>query len=235
MPIGIIVNVLSVALGGMAGCVLGSKLAEDLKKKINWIFGICSFGMGINSVILMKNMPAVIFSVIVGTLLGLLIHLGAGIEKASEKLLRALLKDAEPDQKDLMLTAIVLFCASGTGIYGALDSGMTGSHSILITKAVLDFFTAMIFACQLGKATSLISIPQFVILMALFLAAKGILPLTTDAMILDFKACGGFILLATGLRIMQLRAFPIADMIPAMVLVMPVSYAWMQWVLPLVS
>lgn len=135
----------------MAGCVLGSKLAEDLKKKINWIFGICSFGMGINSVILMKNMPAVIFSVIVGTLLGLLIHLGAGIEKASEKLLRALLKDAEPDQKDLMLTAVVLFCASGTGIYGALDSGMTGSHSILITKAVLDFFHSNDFCMSVGQ------------------------------------------------------------------------------------
>lgn len=235
MPIGIIVNVFSVVLGGMAGCFLGNKLTEDVKQKMNWIFGICAFGMGIHSVILMKNIPAVIFSVIAGTLLGLLIHLGAEIEKTSEKLLGALQKDAEPGQKELMLTAVVLFCASGTGIYGALDSGMTGNHSILIAKAVLDFFTAMIFACQLGRATSLIGIPQFVVLMAMFLAAKGILPLTTEVMIQDFKACGGFILLATGLRIMQLRAFPIADMLPAMVLVMPVSYAWTHWLLPLIS
>ena len=141
----------------------------------------------------------------------------------------------EQEQKERMLTAVVLFCASGTGIYGALDAGMTGNHSILIAKAVLDFFTAAIFACQLGKATSLIGIPQFAVLMTLFLLAKLILPLADDMMIRDFKACGGFLLLATGFRMMQLRPFPVADMIPSMVLVMPASYLWSQWVLPMIS
>lgn len=235
MPIGIIVDVASVVLGGLAGSILGSKLSDELKQKMNWIFGVCALGMGISSVVLMKNMPAVVFSVIAGTLLGLLFKLGAGIEKATGKALSVFINQTDQGQKDLMLTATVLFCASGTGIYGALDAGMTGNHSVLIAKAVLDFFTAMIFACQLGKATALVGVPQFVVLMVLFLGAKLILPMTTDAMISDFKACGGFILLATGLRMMQLRAFPIADMIPAMVLVMPVSYTWSQWLLPLIS
>ena len=38
-----------------------------------------------------------------------------------------------------LVTVIVLFCASGTGIYGSLDSGMTGDSTILISKSVLDF------------------------------------------------------------------------------------------------
>ena len=235
MPIGIIVDVASVVLGGLAGSVLGSRLDGELKQKMNWIFGICAMGMGISSVVLMQNMPAVVFSVIAGTLMGLWLKLGAGIEKATGKLLFGLLDPADREKGDLMLTAVVLFCASGTGIYGALDAGMTGNHSILIAKAVLDFFTAMIFACQLGKATSLIGVPQFAVLMVLFLLAKVILPLTDDVMIRDFKACGGFLLLATGFRMMQLRAFPVADMIPAMVLVMPASRFWAQWLLPLIS
>ncbi len=45
---------------------------------------------------------------------------------------------------------IVLFCASGTGVFGAMREGMTGDASILIAKAFLDFFTATIFACTLG-------------------------------------------------------------------------------------
>ena len=45
-------------------------------------------------------------------------------------------------------------------------------------------------------------------------------------MIGDFRACGGVLLLATGFRMMKVREFPIADMIPAMVLVMPVSWLW---------
>ena len=59
--------------------------------------------------------------------------------------------------------------------------------------------------------------------------------MTTDFMVNDFKACGGFILVATGLRILQVKNFPVADMLPAMVLVMPISYAWVTWILPLVG
>ena len=235
MPNGIIVDVSSVILGGLAGSLLGNKLSENLKNQMNTVFGLCAMCMGISAVVLMKNMPAVVFSVILGTLIGLTLKIGAAIQKATSKVLDKVMKDADQETNDLMLTAVVLFCASGTGIYGALDSGMTGNHSVLIAKAVLDFFTAMIFACQLGKATALIGIPQFAVLIALFALAKVIVPMSTDTMISDFKACGGFILIATGLRMMKLKAFPVADMIPAMVLVMPVSFAWVTWLLHLIG
>lgn len=235
MPIGILIDSASIVLGGLAGCLLGNRMSENIKEKMNWIFGVCAFAMGISSVVLTKNLPPVVFSVIVGTLIGFGIHLGSLIQRGSGRLMAVFAKNTEPSQTELMLTAVVLFCASGTGIYGALDSGMTGNHSIMIAKAVLDFFTALIFACKLGKATSLIALPQLAVMLLLFFTAKQILPLTTESMIQDFKACGGIVLLATGLRIMEVRAFPIADMIPAMALVMPVSYVWTQWLLPLIG
>lgn len=235
MPTGVIINVLSVALGGLAGSMAGSRLPEQLKQQMNMIFGICALGMGVSSVVLMENMPAVVFSVIVGTLVGLWLKLGERIQGISRKALASLVRSQEEDAWKLLLTATVLFCASGTGIYGSLDSGMTGNHSILIAKSVLDFFTAMIFACQLGKVTSLIAIPQAVVMGSLFFLAKLILPMTNPVMIADFKACGGFILLATGIRMMKIKELPIADMIPAMILVMPVSYFWAQILLPLIG
>lgn len=51
----------------------------------------------------------------------------------------------------------------------------------------------------------------------------------------DFKACGGFIMLATGLRMIKVKMFPIADMVPAMILVMPISALWVNYIMPLVS
>ena len=123
----------------------------------------------------------------------------------------------------LLVTAIVLFCSSGTGIYGCLDAGMTGNATVLLSKSILDFFTAMVFACNLGAVTSLVAVPQAAVFFALFFAAKAIYPLTTTPMIGDFKACGGFLLIATGCRIAKMQDFPVADMIPAMVLVMPLS------------
>lgn len=232
MPIGIIINTAAVVFGSLSGSTLKCILPENNKQTMNWILGICAMGMGISSIFVMKNMPAVIFSIIAGTLLGTLLKLSSLFQKAVNAVLSHLIRDTNDTHTEIMLTAIILFCTSATGIYGALDAGMTGNHSILIAKAVLDFFTAMIFACQLGKALAFVAIPQFAILTILFLLSEIILPMTSEIMIQDFKACGGFLLLATGLRMMQLRAFPITDMIPAMVLVMPFSYCWTSWFLP---
>ena len=154
MPVGIFVNVASVVVGGLVGSFAGKRISGELKEHMNAILGLCALCMGISTVVLMKNLPPVVFSVILGTLLGLLLKFGVGIQKVSGAILNKVMKDADQQTSDLMLTAVVLFCASGTGIYGALDAGMTGNHSVLMAKAVLDFFAAMIFACQLSQSAS---------------------------------------------------------------------------------
>ncbi len=232
MPIGVICNVLAVALGGVIGAAGGKGLSEEFKQKLNLIFGICSMGIGISSIVLIQNMPAVILALILGTIIGIVTHLGQHIENGGKRLAK-LIPGHDSADNTLLVTAIVLFCASGTGIYGSIVSGMSGDHSILIAKSILDIFTAMIFACSLGLVTSLIAVPQAVIFLILFFCARLIFPLTTPAMVNDFKACGGLIMLATGFRIAKIRVFPIADMIPAMILVWPVSYAWTAWIVPM--
>ena len=138
--IGVIVNVLAVALGGVLGTVFSKKLSTRFTTELNKVFGVCAIGMGISSVPLMQNM---------------------------------------------------------------------------------------------GAVTSLVVVPQAAVFFALFFAAKAIYPLTTPTMIGDFKACGGFLLIATGCRIAKMQDFPVADMIPAMVLVMPLSALWTNYIAPL--
>ena len=231
MPIGVIVNSLAIAIGGFIGAKWGSRLSAEFKEKLNLIFGVCAMGIGISSIVLMENLPAVILSLILGTIVGILIRLGTRLEHAGARL--AKLFPGQGSDTALLVTTVVLFCASGTGVYGSIVSGMSGDHSILLAKSILDLFTAMIFACSLGTVVSAIAIPQFIIFFLLFLLARVILPLTTPAMINDFKACAGLILLATGLRIAKVKDFPIADMIPAMLLVWPISWMWTAWIAPM--
>jgi len=227
MNIGIIIDCLSVAAGGLIGSLIKDKLPESFKTQLNKVLGLSSMGMGVAAIVLMEHMPAVIFALILGTSFGLLIQFGNLVTKAAVGMNNLVNKgNSDAERSAMMVTATVLFCASGTGIYGALTAGMSGDPSILIAKSILDLFTALIFACTLGKSVSLIAVPQFVILFALYLLAGIIVPLTNPSMIIDFKACGGFIMLATGFRMVKLLDFPIADMIPAMVLVMPFSALW---------
>ncbi len=233
MSIGIIVNCLAVVFGGLFGSLAGSKLSQNFKQQMNTILGLCSLGMGIPSIAAMENMPPVIFSIVLGTAVGLLIKVGVWVNQGARLLQKPVNHFykrpkglSEEEFLFMLVTAIVLFCASGTGIYGCLDAGMTGDNSILISKSILDLFTATIFACSLGLVTSLIAIPQFVIFLILFLCSRWILPLVNAGMIADFKACGGLLIVATGFRILNLKKFPIADMLPAMVFVMPFSWFW---------
>ena len=243
MPIGVITNVIAVIVGGLLGGVLGRHLSVDFKTKLSMIFGACAMTMGISSICLMQNMPAVIFSIVFGTAFGLAIHLGDRINAGGRLMQKTISRFVKVDMNgmsekeftDELVTVIVLFCASGTGIYGTIVSGMNGDHSILLSKSILDLPTALIFACTLGAVVAFIAVPQFIIFMLLFLLAGLIYPLTTPEMINDFKACGGVLLLATGFRMIRVKMFPLADMIPAMIIVMPVSWFWMTYVLPLVS
>ena len=241
MPIGVIINTVAIFLGGIAGALLGNKLPEKYKEQLNLIFGLCSMGMGISSIVLMKYMPAVVFALIIGTIVGLIFNLGDKVYELCSKLQKVMIRIVPKKETNMseteflatLITVIVLFCSSGMGIYGSLSEGMTGDSSLLITKSILDFFTAAIFACNLGYIVSLIAVPQFVIFTTLFLSASFIVPLTTPHMIADFKACGGFLMVAAGFRILKLKMFPVVDMIPAMILVMPFSWFWVNIILHL--
>jgi len=243
--IGIFINVGAVILGGILGTLFGKKMTPEFTAEMNKVFGISAMCMGISTIANMKNMPAVVLAVILGTAIGLVCKLnlrisqcGELMQKPADKLMGNFSGNGSMTRDEylsLLVTTVVLFCSSSTGIYGCLDAGMTGSSTILVSKAVLDAFTAMVFACNLGIVVSVVAVPQTIVYLIMFFAAKLILPLTTPEMIGDFKACGGFLLVATGLRVSKVKEFPIADMIPAMIIVMPLSAMWTNLIAPLLG
>ncbi len=258
MPIGILINALSVLTGGLIGAAFGKFLPERIRISLPMIFGIAAMGMGVCSIVKLKTMPAVILSLIVGTAIGEWLQLEIRIGKAAASL-KPLLgrlfakgvqpgavqagmvqsgavqagparRSEDPPDEALFLqqfvAILILFSCSGTGIFGALTEGMTGDATILLTKSILDFFTAIIFATTLGVIVAAVCLPQLILFLLLYLSATFVMPLTTPDLLLDFTACGGMIMLATGFRISGMKAFPIANMLPALVLVMPLSYLW---------
>ena len=246
MPIGVIIDSLATVIGGIVGAIFGKKIKKRFADSMNLILGCCSMGMGISAIVLMQQMPAVIFAIILGTAIGLVIHLGTLVNKGGKYLQKAMSHIfpskpgvLEEEFSSVLVTCITLFCASGTGIYGSIVAGMSGDHSILIAKAILDLFTAVIFACTIGAVVSAVAVPQFIIFFVLFLLGgpifTGLNLAERTYLVGDFKACGGFIMLATGFRMCKIKQFPIADMIPSMVLVFPISLLWHDIVLPWVN
>jgi uncharacterized membrane protein YqgA involved in biofilm formation len=201
------------------------------------VFGCASMGLGIVMIIKVKFLAPVVLALVAGTLLGELGQLESGIQKAAGKT-RTWVEKIVPssgamDQQEFLdkfVALLVLFCMSATGIYGAMNEGMTGDPTLLVVKSILDLFTAPIFAATMGFAVCILVIPQLLIQSVLYFSAALILPLTSPEMLADFSACGGMIMLATGFRICGIKPFPVASMIPALFLVMPLSWLWAAFI-----
>ena len=93
-------------------------------------------------------------------------------------------------------------------------------------KAVLDLCTAAVFAVTLGVAVAVIALPMLTVMLVLFFAAGAIAPFVTPEMLQDFISCGGVLTIVAGMRVSGIKQYPIANMIPALLLVLPASAIW---------
>lgn len=224
MPIGIITNVLAVFTGTVLGGSIKKYIPSHLKEDLPKVFGICAFTIGIMSIISVKTLPMVILATIIGFVIGELLHINVHVSHLFSNILKHLpfkIDGNQDEYMDLYLLVVLMFSMSGMGIFGALTEGMSGDSSVLISKSVLDFFTAILFGATLGYAQTLICIPQFVILMLCFFLAQAILPFINDTMIIDFKACGGLITMITGLTVSKILNIKAINLVPALIIVMP--------------
>lgn len=235
MVIGPFINAGAVLLGGVLGAVLSQRLPERIRVSMPSIFGLASLGIGILLVVKCANLPVMVLATLLGALIGEFCSLEKGINHAVGKAKNLIARPGKAKHGthesfiQNYVAIIILFCASGTGIFGSMQEGMTGDPSILIAKAFLDFFTATIFATTLGIAVAAICVPMLLIQLALATCATLILPLTTPAMMADFTAVGGLLLLATGLRICGIKMFAVVNMLPALLLAMPLSALWTRF------
>ena len=232
--LGPLVNSAALIIGGVTGSILGRLVPRRVKEALPLTCGVISMGVGTVMINKVHALPAMALALLAGALIGEVLRLERGLEVAVNWAQKRAAQ-AWPSKRDNPLpegfvvkfvTIMVLFCASGMGVFGATQEGMTGDASILLAKSVLDLFTAMVFATELGISVALIAVPQVVIQSTLFFGANLMIPLATPAMLADFSACGGIIMLATGLRICGIKIFPIVNMLPALVLIMPISALW---------
>lgn len=227
--IGPIVDSGALAIGGIAGVVFGRWIPERIKETLPLIFGVVTIGIGVTLVGNASYLHIVVLALIIGSFLGELMYL----ENILGYMIRKTMKwsSSHGDKVDdgfivHYITLISAFCFGSMGLFGAINEGITGDPAILFTKAVLDLFSGIIFGAALGGRVSLIAIPQFLILISLYFSASFFMPFMSESMSNDFASCGGIIFLATGLRMCGIKIFPLINMLPSLLIVLPLSFLW---------
>lgn len=228
-PIGPIVNSVSVLIAGFLGGLVGSRINKRVSDALSVLMGFVALAIGITLTIQVKTLPAVVLSLVLGTLVGSLLKLDDKVSCLFAKLNKKVFKSNNDDEEksSMFNTVLVLCCVSGTGIFGAINEGLGEGSTMLFCKAIMDFVTVFVFASVIGKSCAFISIPQVIILCVLFFLATFVKPVVNNPVLKgDFSAVGGIIELIIGFRILKLTKFKVIDALPSLIFIFLITWVW---------
>lgn len=218
--IGTFVNVGTIVVGSLIGGLVKKVLKEEYSQSLYTAMGLAAFGLGINAVV--QNMPdskyPVLFiaSLAVGTLIGNLLQLDTRIGRLSAK------KSGDGRLGEGLITGSLLFCVGTLSILGPVQSALYQDHTYLFTNAMLDFVTAMVLASTYGIGMMLAAVILFAWQGSIYGLTLLLGNFITDTMMTELSIVGGFLILSSGLAILNIKDCKTLNMLPS--LAIPVAW-----------
>ena len=114
------------------------------------------------------------------------------------------------------MTASLLFCVGPLAVLGSLSDGLGRGIEQLALKSTLDGFAAVAFAASLGWGVAASAVSVAVIQGLLTVVGALLGNLLPAAEVAALTATGGVLLLGVGLRLLAVKAIPVADLLPAL-------------------
>lgn len=111
----------------------------------------------------------------------------------------------------------LVFCVGPLTIIGAINEGLGNGADQLLLKAVLDGFASLAFAASFGIGVMASALSILVIQGTLTILGALLGAFLPDAHLLALTATGGLILIGVAFRLLDLKAIPVADLLPALV------------------
>ena len=221
---GVFVNVLTVVVGSLVGLLFKKGIPEKVSKAAMIGLGVCTLYIGISGSLCGENVLIIIASVVLGTIIGTLLDIDGRINRLAKKAEDRFRKDGKNGSlAEGFLSATLLFCVGSMTVTGSIQSGLTGDHSILITKATLDLVSSMMLASSLGFGVLLSAVSVLVIQGGLVLLAGVVAPFMSPGAINEMTCAGSLLIVMIGTNLMGISKFKVADYLPA-ILFAPIIY-----------
>lgn len=220
---GTIINVVFVVLGSALGLLIHKRFPENFRKIVFQAIGLFTVLLGIYLGLKSDAFIIMIFSLIIGAILGESLSLQSRIENGGNKL-KTLLKIKNENFTNGLVTAFMLFCVGSFTILGAIEEGLTGDYTLLLTKSILDGFSSIALASAFGIGVMLSVIPLFLYQGAITLFASFIEPYLELSLQNEISAVGGILIIGLGITILEIKEIKIINLTPALIIVVPVHF-----------
>jgi uncharacterized protein len=228
--LGTIANALAIIAGSLLGLLFSRGIADNYKEIILSGVGLSVVLIGMKSALVSNDLMVVIFSVVIGALLGEGLKIETKLQAVGnflEKKVAAKSSDTKSFARGFV-TASLVFCVGSMAIVGSLESGLTGNHQTLFAKSVLDGVTSVIFASTMGLGVMFSAIAVFLYQGLITLTAGLMKNFLVPETIAQMTSVGGLLIMAIGFNMLKITTIRVGNLLPAIFL--PLLYfALRQW------
>ena len=227
--LGTIINTAAIIAGGILGGFFGNLLKERHQDSLCKACGVCTLFIGITGAlegmltvegnsVTSGGALLIIACLAIGALIGEILN----IEDAFERF-GAWLKIKTGNAKDKrfiegFVTASLTVCIGAMAIVGAIEDGIQGDPSILMTKSVLDLIIITVMTASMGKGCLFSAIPVAILQGGVTLLARLIQPIMTDAALANLSLVGNVLIFCVGINLVWDKRVRVANLLPAIVI-----------------
>jgi uncharacterized membrane protein YqgA involved in biofilm formation len=236
---GTVANVATVVAGSGLGLLVGHRLSPHVRTTVTSALGLVTLLIAGQAAVAVSDtalsdavgdsapMLIVLGSLVVGGIVGAVLRLEERIEALGGWLQSRLSRGhdaaaaAGGDPRDRFVEGFVVsslvFCIGPLTILGSLNEGLGNGADQLLLKATLDGFAALAFAASFGVGVMASALSVGLIQGSLTLLGALLGSFLPDAHLAVLTATGGLILIGVAMRLLDLRTFAVADLLPALV------------------
>ena len=109
-------------------------------------------------------------------------------------------------------------------IVGAIQDGILGDYSVLVTKAILDLIIIMVMSCTWGKGCTFSAIPVALLQGTVTALSTFIKPIMTPEALANLSMIGSILIFCVGLNLVWGKKIRVANLLPAIVLAVAAAF-----------
>lgn len=237
--LGTIINTVAVIGGGLLGLLLKKGIAQRFEKILMQALGLATIFIGAGGVLQYmlvikvgvlstQGTMLLIFSLVIGCVIGQLLDIEAKMEALGTKLKSAVGRKNDSLFVEGFVTTSLIICVGAMAIVGAMQDGLSGDSSMLIAKALLDFALVAILASTYGIGPIFAALPIFVYQGAITAISALFGAVISDRLIQTLSFVGSALIFCVGVNLVREKTFKVANMLPT--LVIPILWElWTVW------
>jgi len=215
---GTLVNVAAIVGGGLLGLALKKGLSEPVKRTVMQGLGLSVILIGAQMALKTQNVLLVIISLVLGGIIGQLVDIERKLALIGNSL-ETRLGGGESRLSRAFVTSSLIYCVGAMAIIGPIEDGLTGNHTTLFAKSMLDGISAVIFSSTMGVGVIFSAIPVFLYQGSITLLADTIKVFFTEGVIRELTATGGVLIAGIGINLLEIKEIKVGNLLPSIVVV----------------